>query len=140
MFITVTSASYAGLPAEKTAEASALINVARNLGGSVGISIAGTVLARSEQVHQSHLVAHLVPSAAPYQEAVRQATATLARQGMPPVGSARSALAVIFNSVQQQAALLSYIDVFTDFALIAAVLVPVALIMLRPQTGAAPAR
>ena len=40
VFIPVTSASYHGLPQEKTGEASSLINVARNVGGSIGISVA----------------------------------------------------------------------------------------------------
>src|SRR3977135_1534849 len=58
LFIPITSASDVGLPADNTSEASALINVARNLGGSIGISIAGAMLARSMQVHQNYLTAH----------------------------------------------------------------------------------
>jgi DHA2 family multidrug resistance protein len=140
VFITVTSASYAGLPPEKTSEASSLINVARNLGGSLGISIAGTVLARSEQIHhQTYLTGHLVPSALPYQEAVRQATAMLAQQGVSLSGAMAPPLAVIERLVQQQATLLSYIDVFSGFALIAAVLAPLALLLLRPAPDGAPA-
>jgi MFS transporter, DHA2 family, multidrug resistance protein len=40
LFIPITSASYVGLPPGKTSEASSLINVARNQGGSIGISVA----------------------------------------------------------------------------------------------------
>jgi DHA2 family multidrug resistance protein len=40
LFIPITAASYAGLPPNKTNDASALINVARNLGGSLGVSLA----------------------------------------------------------------------------------------------------
>ena len=62
VFIPITSASYTGLPPQKTSEASSLINVARNLGGSIGISAATTIIARSSQVHQNYLADHLVPS------------------------------------------------------------------------------
>jgi hypothetical protein len=73
LFIPITAASYLGLPPEKTGETSSLINVARNLGGSIGIAIAGAVLARNAQVHQSYLTSHLVPSSLPYQQALEAA-------------------------------------------------------------------
>src|SRR5262249_37326814 len=62
LFVTITTASYAELPANKTDEASSLINVARYLGGSIGISVATTMLARHTQAHQTYLVAHIFPS------------------------------------------------------------------------------
>ena len=55
MFVPITTASYDGLPASKTDQASSLINLARNFGGSIGVSISQTVLARREQFHQSRL-------------------------------------------------------------------------------------
>ncbi|MGD8709132.1 MAG: DHA2 family efflux MFS transporter permease subunit, partial [Ectothiorhodospiraceae bacterium] len=51
LFIPITTVAYVGLPAEKTDNASAIINLSRNLGGSVGISVAITVLARRTQSH-----------------------------------------------------------------------------------------
>ena len=59
IFIPITTASYDGIPPDKTDQASALINVARNFGGSIGVSLAQTVLARREQFHQSRLVEHV---------------------------------------------------------------------------------
>ncbi|MCW6512945.1 hypothetical protein [Lichenifustis flavocetrariae] len=59
LFIPVTTSSYIGLPPGKTDEASALINVARNFGGSIGVSLAQTVLARREQFHRSRLSEHV---------------------------------------------------------------------------------
>ena len=53
MFIPITSASYDGLPPGKIDQASGLINVARNLGGSIGVSLAQTLLAQRNQFHQS---------------------------------------------------------------------------------------
>ena len=59
MFIPINSVAYAGLPPQKTGEASALINVARNLGGSIGVSLANVELLRRSQFHQSRLVENL---------------------------------------------------------------------------------
>ena len=137
LFIPITSASYAGLPPDKSAEASSLINVARNLGGSIGISVAASVLARSAQVHQSYLTDHLVQSSPAYQQAVRAGAAL--SPGAAPADAQQHALALIAQTLQQQATLLSYIDVFAGYALMAAILVPIAFFLLRPTVGGAPA-
>jgi MFS transporter, DHA2 family, multidrug resistance protein len=131
VFITITAVSYAGLPADKTGEASSLVNVARNLGGSIGISVAGTALARGTQIHQAYLSDHLVPSSAQYQSAMQQASAVLAARGVPQPTAASQALAMIARTVQQQSALLAYIDVFAGFAVMALVLAPLALFLIR---------
>jgi hypothetical protein len=53
IFLPIMAASYDGVPPEKTDQASALMNAARNTGGSIGISIVSNVLAHREQFHQS---------------------------------------------------------------------------------------
>jgi hypothetical protein len=55
-------------PAEQTDQASALINAARNTGGSIGISIVSNVRAHREQFHQGQLVEHAIPSSTQYQD------------------------------------------------------------------------
>jgi MFS transporter, DHA2 family, multidrug resistance protein len=130
VFIPITSASYSGLPPEKTSEASSLINVVRNLGGSIGISLATTIVARSTQVHQNYLVDHLVPSSSAYQNAMTHAVNSLTALGVPAANASMAAFAYVSQVVQQQATLLAYIDVFRDFALVALVMGPVALFLL----------
>jgi DHA2 family multidrug resistance protein len=139
LFIPITSASYAGVPADKSSEASALVNVSRNLGGSIGVSIAGTMLARGTQVHQAYLTDHLAASSASYQAAVQHASTLLGQQGAAPSGAASQALALIGQTVTQQATLLAYIDVFYSYVILAAVLVPIAFFLLRPGQARAPA-
>jgi DHA2 family multidrug resistance protein len=134
LFLTITSFSYVGLAPEKSSQASALINVARNLGGSIGISAANTIIARSSQVHQNYLADHLVPSSPSYQNAIANATSALTAQGVPAAAAPTAAFAYITQVVQQQAALLAYIDVFRDFAIVALVMAPVALVLLRART------
>jgi MFS transporter, DHA2 family, multidrug resistance protein len=134
VFIPITSASYTGLPPEKTGEASSLINVARNLGGSIGISVASTIIARSSQVHQNYLVDHLVPSSSAYQQAIANATAALTDQGVPAALAPTAAVQYISQIVLQQATLLAYIDVFEGFAMVALLMAPVALILLRSRS------
>jgi MFS transporter, DHA2 family, multidrug resistance protein len=134
VFIPVTAASYHDLPQEKTGEASSLINVARNVGGSIGISVATAMLARGTQVHQNYLVDHLVPSSPQYQAAIRHATAVLTGQGMAPASVPTAAIGLISQTVAQQSALLAYIDVFRDIGIVASLMVPLALVLLRAQS------
>ena len=102
MFLSITTASYAGIPKEKTDQASALINAARNTGGSIGISLVANVLAHREQFHQSRLVGHVVPSSVPYQQTLKQATDYFLAQGSPLVEAQKQAFAWIGQQVQAQ--------------------------------------
>lgn len=123
------------MPPEKAGDAASLINVARNLGGSIGISLAGTALARSTQVHQSHITAQLVPSSPAFQEVLQTAIAQFSRTAGRPDAQQR-AYALTEQIVQRQATLMSYIDVLAGYAIVAALLVPIAFLLLRPARGA----
>ena len=74
IFIPITVGVLRRHSAGKTDQASALINAARNTGGSIGISIASNVLAHREQFHQSRLIEHVVPSSPQYQNTLQQVT------------------------------------------------------------------
>jgi MFS transporter, DHA2 family, multidrug resistance protein len=132
LFVPITTASYGDLPPDKTNQASALINVARNLGGSIGVSMATTILAQRAQFHQFRLVEHLVPSSPQYQETLQQMSAHFASNGANQADAQRQAVGWLGQLVQAQASLLSYIDVFWTFAILAAILIPVVLLLLRP--------
>jgi len=140
LFVPITSAAYTGLPPGKTDEASSLVNVARNLGGSIGISITTTILARNSQMHQDFLAAHLVPSSPQYQQALTSATDMLVKQGMPQVQAQSGAIGLIGRMVGQQAEMLAYVDVFALLAIAAVGFAALALILMRNpprQAGAA---
>jgi MFS transporter, DHA2 family, multidrug resistance protein len=132
LFVPITTASYSDLPPEKTNQASALINVARNLGGSIGVSMAITMLARREQFHQARLTDHLAASSVQYQQALHQAAAHFAAAGASQADAKQQAMAWLAQQVQVQSSFLSYIDVFWALAVAVALLIPVALLLLRP--------
>jgi MFS transporter, DHA2 family, multidrug resistance protein len=72
-----------------------------------------------------------VPSSPAYQQAIANATAALTAQGVPAAVAPAATFDYISQVVMQQATLLAYIDVFRDFALLAMLMAPVALILLR---------
>ena len=136
IFIPILTASFDGIPPGKTDQASALINVARNIGGSIGVSLAVNVLAYREQFHQSRLAEHVIPSSIQYQETLQRVTEYFAAQGSSLAQAQQQAFAWIGQQVQTQAALLAYIDVFWTLMLISAAAVPLALVLRNIKRGA----
>jgi DHA2 family multidrug resistance protein len=136
LFIPINTAAYAGLPPEKTNQASALINVARNLGGSIGISLANTELAQRAQFHQARLTEHVFAASPAYQDASRQAMQHFEAQGASAASAKQLAIAWLGQVIGQQSALLAYIDVFWLAAVLVAVMVPLVLLLLRPLNTA----
>ena len=139
LFLPITTASYDGLPPEKTNQASALINVARNLGGSMGVALAQTVLAQRQQFHQSRLIEHIAPSDLGYQQTIDAMTRYFQAQGSNASDAAAQALAWVGKTLQQQVDFLAYIDVFWTLAIIGVLMIPTAAV-LRPIDLGAPAR
>ena len=84
LFIPINTVAYVGLPANKTNQGSALMNVARNLGGSMGISIANVVLTQRTQFHQSRLVENTVPSSPAFQSTLQHITQYFTAHGASP--------------------------------------------------------
>jgi DHA2 family multidrug resistance protein len=139
LFIPINSVSYDGLPQQKTSEGSALMNVARNLGGSFGVSLANTELLQRSQFHQARLAENVVPSSPAYQSIVKQITGFFAHTGSPADAAGR-AMGYIGHMIESQAAILAYIDIFYSWAIFAACLIPVVLLLIRRvRRGAAEA-
>ncbi|MDX8479760.1 DHA2 family efflux MFS transporter permease subunit [Mesorhizobium sp. VK24D] len=133
LFIPITTAAYLGLPPSKTNQASALINVARNIGGSIGVSLTTTVIAQNAQLHQSNLIANTVQSSSTYQQTLRQVGGFFAAQGSPAVEAKAQAIGWVGQIIGRQATLLAYVDVFRYSAIATALLVPLALLLRSPK-------
>jgi DHA2 family multidrug resistance protein len=131
LFIPINTVAYDGLPPEKTNQASALMNVARNLGGSIGISLANVELTQRTQFHQARLVENTMPSSPAFQSALRQATQYLIQQGAPAGDAHNAAIALFGQAVEKQATILAYIDVFYVSGVVAALMIPMVLILVR---------
>src|SRR5208283_1363259 len=58
LFVPINTVAYIGIPQSQTNQVSGLLNLARNIGGSVGIAYLTTMLVRRSQRHQNYLVDH----------------------------------------------------------------------------------
>ena len=115
IFIPLSAVQFTGVPPSKNSDASAIINLMRNLGGSFGVSIATTQLQWRGQFHHERLAEHVTPYNG-------------YGFGVP--------LGPISQAVQRQASMLSYIDVFTILAVTALVAAPLVLFLPNLPKGA----
>ena len=118
LFIPLSAVSYVGLPPNRGNEASALINLMRNLGGSVGVSFVTNMLAERIQFHHERLGEHIT-----------------AYNGF----GWNAPLAPVDALVQAQASVMSYLDIFWLLGVMAIVVAPVILLLPRVPKGSAPA-
>jgi DHA2 family multidrug resistance protein len=140
VFISVTTAAYFGLPSEKNNQVAGLINFARNIGGSILISLSNAYVTESSQFHQAALLKHLTPSSPNYQNSITQYTNAFKGIG----GAANAGLmaqTTIYNQLRSQTEALAYVDVY--FVLGAASIIMIFLSFLLdkndPKAGGAPA-
>jgi DHA2 family multidrug resistance protein len=126
-FLSLNNLAYGDLPPGKSNNASALLNLWRNLGGSVGISVAVTLLDRQAQLHQDRLVSRLTP----YDPAYVQRLKEIGGAGTKAFNSRPEILLPIYRAMQQQAAMLSYLDVFKIMS-VGCLVVLVVVLFLKP--------
>jgi DHA2 family multidrug resistance protein len=138
LFVPISSVAYVGLRPDESNQASALMNVARNLGGTLGISTVQTLLARRGQWHQAHLVEGLNPLNPNYTQGLDQMTRQLQGFGQPAATAHDQALAQLYGQVGRQSQMLAYVDVFHILMLVVFAAIPL-LLFMRPSRAGAPA-
>ncbi len=135
VFVPLSTTAMAGLRNEEIGNASGLYNLLRNIGGSVGISIVNTIVARHEQVHRAYMVHWIDPTRPTYQQQIQGVT-TLLNHSTGPNGATLStqsdrALGVINGVVNQQARLWSYVDDFRYLAFACFLCVPIVFLLKK---------
>jgi DHA2 family multidrug resistance protein len=133
LFVPISVMSYVGVPQEKNNEVSGLTALARNIGGSLGISFISTMLVRRAQVHQNFLAAHVYPGAANYRTLDRGFRGMLQTRGYSPAGATSGSMAHTYNMMLQQANVLAYIDTIHALAILTVCLIPIGYLMKKPR-------
>jgi DHA2 family multidrug resistance protein len=138
LFVPINSAAFIGIPAAKRNNASALVNLSRNMGGSFGISLAQTWLSRRSQFHQLRLAEHTSKFDPAYQHSLRHLAAVHRDNGVSAFQAARQALGDFYHTLQQQAEMLAFVDVFWVLAVIASASVAFVFLMGKRKGPAGP--
>jgi DHA2 family multidrug resistance protein len=129
LLVPLTTGAYAHLMARDTGQASAFLNLFRNIGGGAGIAAAQTLLARRAPAHFGHLAAHLTP--ARWSLAADQVGSTVSGLYRGDAITAARADALAVRWVQTRALLEAYRDVFWLFGIGFALVIPLVFLLRR---------
>jgi MFS transporter, DHA2 family, multidrug resistance protein len=135
LFVPINTAAYAFLPREKNNAASGLMNLARNIGGSVGISVVTTMLDRRSQLHLNNLAGHLSMSNPALQARIKALGQMMQLHGAGPAGSSAAPWAIIQGALARQAAMLAYIDCFWFLGMSILAMVPMVFLIKKSKPG-----
>src|SRR5262249_23195398 len=138
-FVPITLASYVGIPQEKSNMVSGIVNFMRNIGSGVGTSMVTTMIARCSQYHQTILVGNVTPDNPTFINTVNGLTRRLTQAGLSPDQAQMQAHARTYQSVQEQAAALAYIDTFWFLGVAALIMFGFSFVLRKNEPGKADA-
>ncbi len=141
LFVPISAVAYTTLPHQQEGDASALFSMSRNVFGGIGISIATATVTEHLQINQELLVPNLTPLYQPYNAALQQVQQAMVDTGSSMAQAVAGAPGEVFQMLQNQVAVLSYIDVFFITGLLALLMIPTALLMssVKTKSGSADA-
>ena len=133
IFPPLSTLTLAAIPREQMGNATGMYNLLRNIGGSVGIAMTATFLARFAQSFQTNLVGHVNPFNPLFQTKFSQLKQAAMARGMDAVTAKNAALEVIYLTVRKQAGILTYDYIFWLIGLAFLGTIPFLLLLKRPR-------
>jgi DHA2 family multidrug resistance protein len=133
VFVPLTILTMESIPKAETGYATSLYSVMRNIGSSIGISFVTTWVARRSQFHQSILAAHVTSYDLQTQQFLGLARGLFFHQGSDWNMAGSRSLDVLYGMLRQQAALISFIEVFRIMGFLFLATVPLVLLMRKAR-------
>ena len=124
LFVPTNTMAFATVAREKMGSATGLINLARNIGGSSGIAIVTTILARRTQFHQHRLMGHMTPFDPAYAQALAGTAHMLATRGASAAQAMAQAQGLLYGMLQRQSAMMAFVDCFWVLGIIFLAVIP----------------
>jgi DHA2 family multidrug resistance protein len=131
LFVPITTIAYVGIAPSKNNQVSSIISLARNIGGSVGIAMVTTLVARRSQFHQDRIASHVTGYDHAFQNGLSGLSANLMHHGYSSADATHQAYGRIYGLLEQQSMSLAYVDVIWIFAIAALCMVPLVLLMKK---------
>jgi MFS transporter, DHA2 family, multidrug resistance protein len=133
LFIPINVAAFAYVPKEKTNMGTGIINLARNIGASVGIATVTTMLDRRTQFHQARLTERVNDFSAAYHHLMNGLQMKLLAAGATVANASAQAHGMIYNTIQRQAVMLAFLDNFKMLGIVFFAVIPVLVLMKKPK-------
>jgi len=138
LFTPLNQMAYGSINPKEAQQASGLINLSRQLGGSFGIAVLGTFINSHSAYHRNNLVGDLYVGNPLVTDRLHMMSGALIAHGYTPAVAQKAAMGMLDQTVTRQALAMSYNDGFLLILLVFAACAPAILILRRPQRPAAP--
>jgi DHA2 family multidrug resistance protein len=135
LFVPLTTVSMDPIPRERMGYATSLFNLMRNIGGSVGIAITGTMLARDSRTTAAVFGANVTPYDPTTQMMLAQMKAAFMAAGADGVTATQRSYAAMSGLVQRQATMVAFVGIFQFLGFLFLALLPLVFLMQRPRGG-----
>jgi len=132
LFVPLTMITMDPIRREAMGNATSIFNLMRNLGGSIGIAAVTTLVARHEQANQNNLAGDVSGGTVRVQAILQALRSWFIYRGADAATSSRRAYDALFGMVRQQAAMLSFNQVFWLLGMLFLLMVPLVFLMRRP--------
>ena len=136
LFVPLTTITMDPIPRENMGNATSIFNLMRNIGGSMGIAAATTMLTRHRQEHTSTLVSHIDAYSPQVASVLDQLRGAFMARGADLATATERARAALYGMVQRQAMMLSFTDIFRWLAVLFVAMLPLLLMMRSPRRAA----
>src|SRR5215471_10512045 len=136
LFIPINVSAFAFVPKEMTNMGTGIINLARNIGASVGIATVTTLLERRTQFHQAQLMEHVNTLNVAFQTRLHAIAASFSNAGSSGPDAMSQAYGMVYGLVQRQAVMKAFIDNFYMLGVVFLVVIPILMLLKRPPKGA----
>ncbi|MGE4558687.1 MAG: DHA2 family efflux MFS transporter permease subunit [Desulfobulbus sp.] len=138
IFVPLATITLGNIAKEKMGDASGMFNLLRNIGGSVGIAAATTLLARYSQTNQNILIAHATPYDSAYQAKISTLLHGLLNRGYDLVSAQKLSFLDVYTTVREQAGILAYNQTYWVLGLAFLAVAPMLLLLRKPKEGQGP--
>ncbi|HEY2119573.1 MAG TPA: DHA2 family efflux MFS transporter permease subunit [Candidatus Acidoferrum sp.] len=135
LFIPINVSAFSYVPRELTNMGTGIINLARNIGASVGLATVTTLLERRTQAHQARLMDHVNSMNPALNNMVNGTAGTLMTHGASSSQATAQAHGMILNLIQRQATMMAFLDNFKLLGIIFFAVIPIMVMMKKPRMG-----
>jgi len=135
LFTPINNVAYGSLEPHEAQQASGLINLSRQLGGSFGIAILANYVMKHTQIHRVDLVTDVAAGSPLTIQRLQALQIPFIKQGMSSYEAQHAAIGLLDKQITLQAAMLSYNDAWILLLLTFVAVSPAILLLKRPKHG-----
>jgi MFS transporter, DHA2 family, multidrug resistance protein len=133
LFIPINVSAFAYVPRELTNMGTGIINLARNIGASVGLATVTTLLERRTQAHQARLMEHVNAMNPAYTNMVHGMAGLMMTHGASASMATSQARGMVLSVVQREAAMMAFLDNFKFLGILFFAVSPIMVMMKKPK-------